>query len=310
MGVDDLFGLLALQIMSPIRMAEFVVLGGRLNLDEFPYLEYQAPKAFYLNEQAALYLGFDERHRTMRNTGLTLTTYLDGRKPTPLELQRMELNIRRTGGMFPGLGPSAAAAWLEAEPDDEEARAAALRSGVIGQLATLEEAGRLYRARPDDLSSIQRYVDQLLVTYDRLHSVLWDASDIAATLRSLLPRAADLLEEHYLYYMYRLAQVEYDQGDAETAEETLHRVIEALADPARSRDTRVVKDTVLTNLGRIMLNSGKYAEARLVFQDAWLINRQNRVAAFYLIELDAGLTSGRFLPLSALLGGGVGGGSR
>ena len=309
-AVDDLFGLLAHQIMSPIRMAEFVVLGGRLNLDEFPYLEYQAPRAFYLDEQAALYLGFDERHRTMRNTGLTLTAYLDGRDPTPLELQRMERSVRRAGGMFPGLGPSAAAAWLEAEPGDEEARATALRNGVIGQLATLEEAGRLYRARPDDLSSIQRYVGQLLDAYDRLHSILWDASDIAVTLRSLLPRAAELLEEHSLYYMYRLAQVEYDQGDAETAEETLNRVIEALDDPARSRDARVVKDTVLTNLGRVMLHSGKYAEARLVFQDACLINRQNRVAVFYLIELDARLTSGRFLPISALTGGGAGGGSR
>ncbi len=66
LAVDDLFSLLPHQIMSPIRMAEFVVLGGRLNLDEFPFLEYQAPKAFYLNEQASLYLGYDERRRGSR----------------------------------------------------------------------------------------------------------------------------------------------------------------------------------------------------------------------------------------------------
>ncbi|MFC1629100.1 fused MFS/spermidine synthase [Gemmatimonadota bacterium] len=309
-AVNDLFGLLSHQIMSPVRLAEFVVLGGRLNLDEFPWLEYQAPKAFFLNEQAVLFLGFDERHRAMRNSDLMLTTYLDGRDPTPRELEGMERYIRRVDGMFPGLGPSAAAAWLEAEPGEEDARAAALRNGVIGQLAMIEEAGALYRNRPDDPSTVQRYADLLLDTYGRLHSVLWDAPDIAAILRSLLPGAAILLDEQYLYYMYRLAQVEYDQGENEMAEEILNQVLEALNDPSRLQDSRVVRDNVLTNLGRVMLHSEQYAGARLAFQEAYLINRQNRVAAFYLIELDSARTSGRFIPISALIREGSDGGSR
>ena len=147
-------------------------------------------------------------------------------------------------------------------------------------------------------------------TYDRLRCVLWDASDIAATLRLLLPRAADLPGAHDLYYVYRLAQVEYDQGDAEIAEDTFKQVLEALDDPTRPRDTRVARELVLTNLGRVLLTMEKYSEARLVFQEAYLINRQNKVAVFYLIELDGEMTSGRFLPISAFIGEGPEGGSR
>ncbi|MFC1500540.1 fused MFS/spermidine synthase [Candidatus Zixiibacteriota bacterium] len=310
LAVNDLFGLLAHQIMSPVRLAEFVVLGGRLNLDEFPWLEYQAPKAFYLNEKAELFLGFDERRRTVRNTDLSFTAFLNGRDPTPLELEGMERCIRLVDGMFPGLGPSAAAAWIEAAPGDGNARSAALRNGVIGQLAMIEEAGELSRSKPADPATLQRYADLLLDTYSRLHSVLWDAPDIAATLRSILPRAAELLDGQYLYYMYRLAQVEYDQGENESAMETLSMVLEALNDPSRPRDIRVTRDNVLTNLGRVMLHSEQYSEARLVFQEAYLINPQNRVAVFYLIELDAEMTSGRFLPMSAFITGVPEGGSR
>jgi len=291
-------------------MAEFVALGGRLNLDEFPYLEYQAPKAFYLNEQATFYLGFDERRRTMRNCNLALSRYLDGRDPTPGELKGMERYIRRDHGMFPGLGPPGVAAWMEVEPGDEDARIAALRAGLIGQLAMIEEAGELYRTRPDDPSIIRSYVDLLLEAYDRLHSVLWDASDIADKLRSLLPRAADFPGAHDLYYMYRLAQVEYDQGNIEIAERTFRQVLDALDDPERPRDTRVVRENVLIHLGRVLLTMGNYTEARLVFQKAYLINRQNRVAVFYLIELDVDLGSGRFLPRSALIGERSEGGSK
>ncbi len=310
LAVDDLFSLLTHQIMSPIRMAEFVVLGGRLNLDEFPFLEYQAPKAFYLNEQASLYLGYDERRRTMRNSDLALATYVNGRDPTPEELQRVERYVRRSGGMYPGLGVSAAAAWLEAVPDDEEARAAALRNGITGLLAAAEEADRLYLSQPEDPASLRWFVDMLLGTYDQLHTVLWDATDLAAILLSNLPLAADKYAEQYPYYMYRLAQVEYDQGEYDSAEETLNLVIEALEDPARPSDNRVTLDNALTNLGRILMRAGRHGEARSRFQEAYLVNRLNRAAVCYLVELDPQLTSGRFFTISELLGeaGGADGG--
>jgi tetratricopeptide (TPR) repeat protein len=302
LSLEDLFSLLTHQIMSPIRMAEFVVGGGRLNLDEFPYLEYQAPKAFYLNDQASLYLAYDERRRTMRNSDLALTSYLDGRDPTPRELQRVELYLRRAGGMYPGLGPSATAAWLEAVPGDEAARAAALRNGVTGLLAAAREAGQLYRARPDDPAALRSYVDLILDTYDRLHSVLWDANELAEILISHLPLAAERYRDQALYYLYRLAQVEYDRGDYQAAEGSLDLVLEALADPLRPGDRRVMPDNALTNLGRILLKTGRFTEARSRFQEAYLVNRENRVAMFYLIELDGELTSGRFFTISELLG--------
>jgi len=310
LAVDDLFSLLTHQIMSPIRMAEFVVLGGRLNLDNFPFLEYQAPKAFYLNEQASLYLGYDERRRTMRNSGLALTTYMNGRDPTPEQLQRVERYVRMSGGMYPGLGVSATAAWLEAVPGDEEARAAALRNGVTGLLAAAEEAEQLYLSQPEDPASLRWFVDLVLGTYDQLHNVLWNATDLAEILLSHLPLAAEKYADHYLYYMYRLAQVEYDQGAYESAEETLNLVVEALGDPARPSDNRVTLDNALTGLGRILLRAGRHGEARLRFQEAYLVNQQNRAAVCYLVELDAQLTSGRFFTISELLGeeGGADGG--
>lgn len=310
LAVDDLFSLLTHQIMSPIRMAEFVVLGGRLNLDEFPFLEYQAPKAFYLNEQATRYLSYDERRRTMENSDLALTAYTDSRDPTPQELQRVERYLQRSGSMYPGLGPSATAAWLQVDPGDAEARAAALRNGVTGLLAATREAGQLLRTRPDDSAALRWYVELLLTTYDQLHSVLWEATELATPLLTYLPVAAEQYPELYLYYMYRLAQVEYDQGDYGSAEATLDLVINALGDMSRAGDSRVTLDTALTNLGRIMLKTGRHGEARSRFQEAYLVNRQNLAAIFYLVELDGELTSGRFFSISEMLGekGGEGGG--
>jgi len=79
-------------------------------------------------------------------------------------------------------------------------------------------------------------------------------------------------------------------------------VIAALGDPARPGDSRVALDTALTNLGRIMLRTGRHAEARSRFQEAYLVNRQNLAAIFYLVELDPELTSGRYFTISELLG--------
>lgn len=74
-GVDPLL-ILSLQVLSSERFKRFFPGTGRLNRDRFPFLEYHAPKAFFVGENARL-LSIDERSLARSQNALYLADYLD-----------------------------------------------------------------------------------------------------------------------------------------------------------------------------------------------------------------------------------------
>lgn len=314
--IRDLFTLLSRQLMSPLRVAEANSRGGWLNTDEFPFLEYRAPRAFFLDRQATLHVHFDERNRTRRNSDLALSAYLEGRSPTVAELDDLDRYLQGSGETLPRLIASAAAARLALTPDDPGAVLEALRLGVVQSYDGVDRAEALWRAAPADPARIVPYVDLLVATYGTVRTVVFDGSGLADRLREVLPVAADAIPSSRAYYHYTLGQVAYDQGWYGEALEALRRTRDLLglaADPtgfqrALSRvppelragllppvDPRTPPANVLVYLARTLLEVGLVDEAHEAFRDAYRIDPDNPVASFWLVELDEQLGSGRFL---------------
>jgi predicted membrane-bound spermidine synthase/tetratricopeptide (TPR) repeat protein len=314
-GTRDLYTLLCRQLMSPIRLREAVSLGGSVNTNDFPFLEYQAPKAFFLDTQATVHNRFDERNRTLRNTDLALVQYLDGRVPTVEERANLVHYLGIGLGTLPRLHASAAAAWSLNAPEDPAAREAALRTGAAQQIAGVREAETMYRLEPGSDRFARVYADVLINTYDTLRSSVFWAEDLADELTALLSDLAERVLDERTYYLYKLGQVHYDQGNYGPALEAIEAAVEELgiaADPTRlfqaleaapsdlwdeiipSTDPRTQPDQVLTFLGRIRMKLGLSKLARDAFRDAFRLNPTNRVGAFYIVELDTDFSSRLF----------------
>lgn len=317
-SMGDLFTLLNQQLMSPLRVAEVTSLGGRLNTNNFPFLEYQAPRIFFLNTEATLHALFDERNWTLRNTGLELARYLEGREPTPAELVNSIDCIRDTGGMLPRLEASATAAWLEMEPDTPAGVEEAILTGYLSLKASVDKTAKLARDDPNNHRYLKMYAKALLDAYDLTRSVVYRADGLAAQLLEVLPRAAELVAEERKYYLYRLGQVFYDQGRYDETVETMTEVVDLLgasADPTGllrllqpgkeeipanlgpTVDPRMPPDYVLIYLGRALLKLERYEEALEVFRRGYELNPRNPVVSFYFAELHKGFTSGRYFSL-------------
>lgn len=316
-GTRDLYTILCRQLMSAIRTREAVALGGPRNTDNFPYLEYQAPKAFFLDRQATIHNRFDERNRTLRNTDLALVRYLEGREPRVEERANLVRYLDVGLGTLPRLQASAAAAWYLSAPDDPAAREAALRSGAAQQLAGVREAEAMYRLRPDELHYQKVYAEVLINTYETLRSSVFDAEELGGALLEILPVLASKVPGERAYYLYKLGQVAYDRGAYEEALEAIEEAVAELgiaADPTRlfqalntapqemwdqiipKTDPRTPPDQVLTFLGRTRMKLGLIVEARNAFRDAFRLNPSNPIGAFYTVELDSDFSSGLFIP--------------
>lgn len=296
-GINDLFTLLCRQLMSPLRVAEATSLGGRLNTNNFPFLEYQAPRVFFLDTEATLHRQLDERNRTLRNTDLELSRYLAGREPTPVELSNSIAYFQNSIGMLTRLKASATAAWLEVEPDASPAVEMGIQTGYISLRASVDKTAALARDDPGNPRYLKMHADALLEAYDLTRSALFVAGGLATLLQEVLQEAAGLVAEEREYYMYRLGQVLYDQGLYEDAAGMLKEVIELLGAATAAVDPRVPPDYVLTYLGRSLLQLDRYEDALQAFRSAYELNPGNSVAAFYFVELSRDTATGRYFSL-------------
>ncbi|MFO7769694.1 MAG: fused MFS/spermidine synthase [bacterium] len=323
-GVGDLFTLLGRQRMSALRTAEATSLGGYLNTDNFPFLEYAAPRAFFLDATATLTSRFDERLKALRNTGLFIADYLAGRDPELEELESLTDYYRSLDLEGERVYRSAIRARMQ-RSTSERVRRSAVRAGLVQAQAARSEAEAMYHASPDSLAPARFYAEVLIEQYGQFRSFIHPARDLAEGLLDLLPGLAGRVDDREgTWYLYEAGKAAYDLGRVERAIELLERTVDRLglaADPTelfrtlapvlRSleggtmtpamredllpvMDPRTPPAEVLTYLGRVLLEAGQAAPARERFRDAYRLDPGSLVAAFYLTELDESLTSGRF----------------
>ena len=114
--------------------------------------------------------------------------------------------------------------------------------------------------------------------------------------------ANQLLPDEAYYYLYRLGQVEYDQGACGPADDQLNAALDDLRRRgAMPPDLRISPSYILSYLGRVQLVRGEYQEARATFQAAWLLDPENTAAAFWANELNPETSSGRFFSVTSIM---------
>ena len=283
-GVHDLFTLLSRQIMSPLRVREAISLGGRLNTNNFPFLEYQAPRVFFLDSEASLHSEFDERNRTLRNTDLELALYMKDRKPSAEELLNSIAYFDDSIGMLVRLKVSAAAGWLELDASAQLAIEVAQKMGYSDLMATVGKTESIYLSDPSNHEHADMYADALLAVYDLTRSAVFSADRVAGRLMEILPAASGTSSEKRGLYTYRLGQILFDQGLYEEAILQLNEVI-AMMEAGEQVDPAVQPDFLLIYLGKALMKLGRFNEAIPIFQMAFELNSSNSVAAFYFAQL-------------------------
>ncbi len=307
--IRDLFTLLGRQLMSPVRVAQVTGVYGRLNTDRHPYLEYQAPRTYFLNSSATIHIRYDERKETLGNTNLFLRRYLRRRPATATELQNLTHHLANSRDTLPGLQVAASAAWFEREPASGAAREAAQTSGLIPGRDAVERLSSASTYDPGNSDKLLAYADRLLIEYDRVRSSVFMGAEYARQLLQVLPIAAGATDSDRSWYRYQLARVAYDQARYAEAAGHLRRLIDdlgVLAHPGElyallmtlseeegnallgSIDPRMPVDEVLVLNGLSLLRINRVAEARSAFQDAAQLNPDNPIAAFHAEQARGG----------------------
>ena len=87
--VEGILSFLSIQLMSSRSFKATFPGKGTLNSDFFPYLEYEAPRAFFVGKGAEHIYDLDERHRAREHSALYLVDYLQSRELTEPELKEL-----------------------------------------------------------------------------------------------------------------------------------------------------------------------------------------------------------------------------
>ena len=121
LGIESFPTILSLQMASDegVRKAAGK---GRVNEDLFPLLEYEAPKAFFLNQSSQFLISYDERTHPRERSPLYLTQYFEKNRLSVKENKDMTRYHLSYGGptrLF--LARAFVDLWLQQTPRDPEA---------------------------------------------------------------------------------------------------------------------------------------------------------------------------------------------
>jgi len=161
-GISHLSTLLSLETMNSQTLAEFSKFA-LTNTDNFPVLEYEAPRAFFVGREVQVMIRQDDRLRSGRWDHLLLKKWLNTHGP--LRAPQYEEIIRyqqRWGAADPFFVKAVLQEWVSKYPDQKEGWVALAHNS--SQKDPTEEFRALERARflsPEDPEVCQRYVQVL-----------------------------------------------------------------------------------------------------------------------------------------------------
>ncbi len=193
--VSHLSTLLSLEMMSPQTLTETSD-RALTNTDNFPILEYDAPRAFFLGRgvQETVYL--DDRLRAHRWKDLLLKKWIEGRGPlTSPEYEEIIRYHDRWGSGNPYFPRAALREWVAAYPQSKEAWEAMGRMAE-GQDPTLQVQAweRAASLAPEDFHANRMYA-QSLATRFMSEVSLFRRQEAAPVIKSL-DRCLSLKDAH------------------------------------------------------------------------------------------------------------------
>lgn len=230
-GISSLATLLSLEMMTSPTLAEFSE-ATPTNTDNFPVLEYDAPRAFFLGKGVQSTADLDDRLRPHRWNGLLLKKWMDGRRGlSSQEFEEIIAYFERWRSANPLFTQAVLQEWVSAHPDRKEAwQAMARMSGGQDSTQEIQAWERVARLIPEDPDSCRALAQARAHRFLRGVSLVGarDPGPVLAALDQCRPSPQaprDLLMETKGVFLSRIGRWE-EAGHIlrETALERLNRM--------------------------------------------------------------------------------------
>ncbi|MGD0338066.1 MAG: fused MFS/spermidine synthase [Bacteroidota bacterium] len=134
--IHHLLTLLSTQMIAP-SMSKTIYPFGASNTEEYPYLEYMAPRAFFMNKIADVCYNFDSRYQSS-DTTLYINKYLSSHRCLPEEYRELGFFCSGSHRLEYRLAEHAFEKYLELDPEDIEA--SLMYASVLEQLGKSEQS--------------------------------------------------------------------------------------------------------------------------------------------------------------------------
>jgi spermidine synthase len=165
LGIHHLSTLFSLEMMNPQTLAEASE-QGISNTDNFPVLEYDAPRAFFVGRGVRETVDLDDRLRPNRWNGLLLKKWIDRKGPlTSPEFEEIVRYQERWGGANPHFLRAVLQQWITAFPRQKEAWQAMARGSANDPTGEFQARGRAASLALDDFDSCRTHAQSLALRF-------------------------------------------------------------------------------------------------------------------------------------------------
>jgi spermidine synthase len=161
LGIHHLSTLFSLEMMSSQTLAEASE-QAITNTDNFPVLEYDAPRAFFVGRGVRETVALDDRLRPGRWDSLLLKKWIDRKGPlTSLEFEEIVRYQERWGGANPHFLRAVLQEWVSSFPRQKEAWQAMARGSANDPTGEFQARGRAVSLAFDDFDSCRAHTQSL-----------------------------------------------------------------------------------------------------------------------------------------------------
>lgn len=280
-SVTDVPTLLSLQTLSNRSVAQFAG-GGQTNTEDHPLLEYNAPKAFFVNRGVAELGRFDER---MRLAGQEIflarpdiRNRLNDREVYNIGFFHTALNRGN-----PVLGSALLSEYIQRHPRD--VAALARLAEVSERLGRVEEALQMRRVlatlEPSDPRVLEDYA-WMKYLHDRNTANAFLPMNTEESER-LLRKCVELAKDSVDRYRVRLADLFYGTQQYAKAVDQYARALQIRSEFAPTSSIR--QDVLLLQLARCLRYLGKSGQAVGYAWQAVRVNPQNEEARSLVYDI-------------------------
>jgi spermidine synthase len=254
-GMSSAYSVLSLQMCDRAMRPSHVSWLGVTHSDYFPFLEYVAPRGFFLGRMPGTVKWFEDRQRSPANARLWLMQLQELAGISPDAAAECYRLTKRYPNSVTPVDMIWARKWLSLSPDDPDARVAmdSLSEGGSGlsKLIAREDA-----AGTEDYQAAKLHCSRLMTEYRVVRNCLETAAQpCLAVIISVMERHSSEVDPKML--MWR-GELEYDSGNYRAAQESLGKALTIMPDNAQSSGDRI--ETILL-LCDALRAEGKTGEA-------------------------------------------------
>lgn len=278
--------LLSLQALATRSVIEYTG-GGPLNTEDHPYLEYWAPRTFFINRGVVGLSSYDERLGIVSDS-IYLKKYL--KLYNLSDEQMLEIGKLHSEGQrgYPPLGYSLLLEYSKRNPWDHHAldRLADAAIGMGYQVEAQEYRRKLEVEDPNNVANLEKYA-WLMFTHERNTAnafVPFSADDAERLLKRCISLSADTVDR----YRVRLADIYFSVQEYKQAANSYARALQIRE--THEPDIRIKQDVLLLQFAKCLYHLGmRERAAGYAIQATW-INPDNEDAKdlFYSIWASGG----------------------